>query len=303
QLKRKTSSAPVTENEEIINEVQCINSLMLENKDIALFDWKPCTKTFLDHSEQLLMVLMKLRLGLLHEDLAFRFKISKSTASCIFKEWIRRLAEFLEDFIDVPTKKVCRKRIPAQFMRENWSNVTALIDCSEIFIDRPFNLDSRAGTFSHYKNHNTVKFLLACSPSGRVTFVSHLFGGRTSDKQIIQLSGFLEKTKPGDVIFADRGFPVKDLVAERNATLVLPASTKGKQQLSSKELQSSRKMSRLRVHIERCIGRLKNYRILKTTWPISLLHSKSSENTCTGDDIVIVIAALCNVGKGCLIKE
>ncbi|GFT40816.1 hypothetical protein NPIL_344861, partial [Nephila pilipes] len=35
QLKRKTSSAPVTENEEIINEVQCINSLMLENKDIG----------------------------------------------------------------------------------------------------------------------------------------------------------------------------------------------------------------------------------------------------------------------------
>ncbi|GFU08934.1 uncharacterized protein NPIL_203441 [Nephila pilipes] len=218
------------------------------------------------------MVLVKLRLGLLREDLAFRFKISKSTANCIFKEWIRRLAEFLEDFIDIPTKK------------------------------KPFNLDSRAGTFSQYKHHNTVKFLLACSPLGKVTFVSHLFGGRTSDKQIIQLIGFLEKIKPGDVIFADRGFSVK-LVAERNATLVLPTSTKGKQQLSSKKIQSSRKMSRLRVHIERSIGRLKNYRILKTTRPISLLHSKSSENTCTGDDMVIVIAALFNVGKGCLIKE
>ncbi|GFX56303.1 hypothetical protein TNCV_2242361 [Trichonephila clavipes] len=59
----------------------------------------------------------------------------------------------------------------------------------------------------------------------KVSFVSKLYGGRTSDKQI-QLSGFLEQIRPGDVIFADRGFPVKDLVAERGASLVLPASTK-----------------------------------------------------------------------------
>ncbi|GFT28044.1 hypothetical protein TNCV_644351 [Trichonephila clavipes] len=71
--------------------------------------------------------------------------------------------------------------------------------------------------------------------TGKVSFVSKLFGGRTSDKQIIQLSGFLEQIRPGDVTFADRGFPVKDLVAEREASLVLPASTKGKKQLSSAE--------------------------------------------------------------------
>ncbi|GFT64752.1 hypothetical protein NPIL_177281, partial [Nephila pilipes] len=70
------------------------------------------------------------------------------------------------------------------------------------------------------------KFLLACTPSGKVTFVSHLFGGRTSDKQITHRSGFLEKIRPGDVIFTDRGFPVKDLVVKINATLVLSASTR-----------------------------------------------------------------------------
>ncbi|GFQ81004.1 hypothetical protein TNCT_240631 [Trichonephila clavata] len=58
---------------------------------------------------------------------------------------------------------------------------------------------------------------------------------------MIQLSGFLDQIQPGDVIFADRGFPVKDLVAERRASLVLPASTKGKKQLSSSEILSSRK--------------------------------------------------------------
>ncbi|GFY38818.1 THAP domain-containing protein 4 [Trichonephila inaurata madagascariensis] len=148
--------------------------------------------------------------------------------SSIFKEWIRRLAEVLEKLIRVPSKKQYRRRVPAQFLKENWSKVTALIDCSEIFIDRAFNLDARALTFSLYKSHNNVKFLLACTPSGKMSFVSKLYGGRTSDKQMIQLRVFLKQIRLGDVIFADRGFSVKDLVAERGASLILPASTKGK---------------------------------------------------------------------------
>ncbi|GFW63938.1 putative isl2eu-5 hm [Trichonephila clavipes] len=113
----------------------------------------------------------------------------------------------------------------------------------------------------------------------------------------------LEQIRPGDVIFADRGFPVKDLVAERGASLVLPASTKGKKQLSSAEVINSRKVSRLRVHIERCIGRLKTFRILKSLWPISLVNNKTSEETCIGDDVIFVVAALCNILKGRLIRQ
>ncbi|GFX60355.1 THAP domain-containing protein 4 [Trichonephila clavipes] len=271
--------------------------------NLVLSGWKPLTNTSLEYSEQLLLVFMKLRLGLLHEDLAFRLKISKSAASSIFKEWVRRLAEVLKKYIRVPSKQQYRRRVPAKFLKENWSRVTALIDCSEIFIDRAFNLDGRALTFSQYKSHNTVKFLIACTPLGKVPFVSKLYGGRTSDKQIIQLSGFLEQIRPGDVIFADRGFPVKDLVAERGASLVLPASTKGKKQLSSAEVINSRKVSRLRVHIERCIGRLKTFRILKSLWPISFVNNKTSEETCIGDDVIFVVAALCNILKGRLIGQ
>ncbi|GFW17860.1 THAP-type domain-containing protein [Trichonephila clavipes] len=112
-----------------------------------------------------------------------------------------------------------------------------------------------------------------------------------------------EQIRPGDVIFADRSFPVKDLVAEREASLVLPASTKGKKQLSSAEVISSRKVSRLRVHIERCIERLKTFRILKSLWPISFVNNKTSEETCIGDDVIFVVAALCNILKGRLIRQ
>ncbi|GFW90578.1 uncharacterized protein TNCV_566161 [Trichonephila clavipes] len=48
------------------------------------------------------------------------------------------------------------------------------------------------------------------------------------------LKRFLEQIQPRDVIFADRGFPVKDLNA-KGGSLVLPASIKDKKQLSNAE--------------------------------------------------------------------
>ncbi|GFY73320.1 hypothetical protein TNIN_103471 [Trichonephila inaurata madagascariensis] len=41
-------------------------------------------------------------------------------------------------------------------------------------------------------------------------------------------SGFSEQIRPSDVILADRGFPVKDLIAEINVSSVLPTSSKDK---------------------------------------------------------------------------
>lgn len=50
--------------------------------------------------------------------------------------------------------------------------VTVIIDCFEVFIDRPTNLLARAQTFSYYKHRNTVKILIGITPQGTVCFVS-----------------------------------------------------------------------------------------------------------------------------------
>ena len=81
---------------------------------------------------------------------------------------------------------------------------TVIIDCFEIFINRPTNLMARAQTFSNYKHHNTVKVLIGISPQGTISFVSEAWGGRTSEKFLTENFGFLRNLLPGDLVLADR---------------------------------------------------------------------------------------------------
>ena len=69
---------------------------------------------------------------------------------------------------------------------------------------------------------------------------------------------------------ADRGFTIKDLLKKLNIDLNIPPFLDGRTQLSSKEVQEGRKIASVRIHVERAIGRLKNYNILKGTIPITM---------------------------------
>lgn len=42
--------------------------------------------------------------------------------------------------------------------------------------------------------------------SGAIIFISNLWGGKTSDRNITMHSGFLDNVSPGHEIMADRGF-------------------------------------------------------------------------------------------------
>uniref|UniRef100_A0A8C9XBM5 THAP-type domain-containing protein n=1 Tax=Sander lucioperca TaxID=283035 RepID=A0A8C9XBM5_SANLU len=76
-------------------------------------------------------------------------------------------------------------------------------------------------------------------------------GGRASDKQITENCGFLQKLSSADLVLADRGFDIKESVALVGATLKIPAFTRGHSQLNAKDVEETRKLAHVRIHVER----------------------------------------------------
>lgn len=69
-------------------------------------------------------------------------------------------------------------------------------------------------TFSSYKHHNTAKALIGISPGGALTFVSELYAGRTSDKQLTKDCGILKLLESRDEVMADKGFDIDDCMPD-----------------------------------------------------------------------------------------
>ena len=66
---------------------------------------------------------------------------------------------------------------------------------------------------------NTFKALVGISPDGVITFVSPLYPGSISDKQLTRCCGIFE---PGDSVMTDRGFDIEDDLILRGVHLNIP---------------------------------------------------------------------------------
>ncbi|XP_076089911.1 uncharacterized protein LOC143061933 [Mytilus galloprovincialis] len=230
--------------------------------------------------DQFFVTLVKLKLDMPFEYIADQCGIPSSTLHDMFWRWIDLMSAKLDFLIHWPDRETMKCTLPSVF-KVKYPRLTCIIDCFEIFIDRPKKLNARAKCYSNYKKHSTVKVLIGCSPLGSITFLSEVWGCRVSDTEIVRSSGFISSIyhHPGDQILADRGFTLQDDFASVcSAELIIPAFTKGKSQLSAEEVETSRKMNSIRIHIERVIGLMKNrYKILQGTIPINMLKSTTDE--------------------------
>ena len=74
--------------------------------------------------------------------------------------------------------------------KKSYPKVRTIIDCTEVFLETPSSLEVQALLWSEYKHHCTLKFLVAITPNGAVSWVSPCYGGRTTDIYIVQDSDF-----------------------------------------------------------------------------------------------------------------
>ena len=133
----------------------------------------PCL--FTNKQNELLIVLMKLRLNLKMEDLASCFRIGLGSVSRIVQRWLDVMHIRLKFLIVWPERDILRHNLPSSF-KQHYPSCVCTIDCSEIFIDTPTSFKARAQTYSNYKKNNTIKFLIGITPNGiyySISFLSH----------------------------------------------------------------------------------------------------------------------------------
>ena len=258
------------------------------------------SSTKLSKFQSFILTLMKLRLSLSNYDLGFRFGVSECTVSRMFSKWIEAMDIRMSFLTTWPERECIRKTMPFCFRQSYGLKVTSVIDCFELFIEKPSDLLAKACTWSQYKHYNTAKYLISITPQGVINFISNGWGGRASDKYIVENSGYLRHLLPGDVILADRGFDIADSVALFGATLDIPAFTKGKDQLSAEEVESTRKLANVRIHVERIIGTVRQrFQILSATAVLPKeFASKKNNGTVLLDSTVRVCCALNNICEG-----
>ena len=169
------------------------------------------------------------------------------------------------------------------------------LHCLEVFINRPTNLLARAQTWLSYKHHNSVKVLIRITPQSTISYVSQAWGGQTSDKVLTENCGILNKLLRGGLVLADRGFAIAESVMFQQAQLAIPSFTKGKDQLDPVNVEKTKRIANVCIHVERVIGLLRwKYSILSGIWPIDFLISKpngSQEEATPMIDRIINISA------------
>jgi hypothetical protein len=97
------------------------------------------------------------------------------------------------------------------------------------------------------------------------------------------------------LVRADRGFDIQESVGLFCSTIKIPAFTKGKKQLSGIEVEQTRRIANVRIHVERVIGNIrKKFSILGATQPIDFVTVRNGDVT-TLDKIVTICCALVNI--------
>lgn len=237
----------------------------------------------LTHFEEFILTLVKIRRGFGNKHLSYLFDISESHVCRIFLAWVNLLSTCLSQLIIWPSRDIVKSNLPDSFA--NYPRTRSIIDCTEYYVQKPLRPSAQKATWSTYKNSNTFKQLVAITPCGTISFLSDVYSGSISDAAIVKESKFVDLVEENDDIMADRGFNIRHLLLPKKATLNIPAFTHGKV-LSSKALKRSRSIARVRIHVERAIGRMKTFKILSGIIPLKFRHVLFQ--------ITKIVAVLCN---------
>jgi hypothetical protein len=133
-------------------------------------------------------------------------------------------------------------------------------DGTERPIQRPKDPEEQDEYYSGKKKRHTLKNLLVINERGHIAFLSHTYEGKASEKGIAELAGY--SLPAGSCLYQDKGFQGFCLPG---ITIFQPKKNPRGGELTPPEQATNRRISSIRMRIERAIGGVKRDRIVKDT--------------------------------------
>lgn len=148
--------------------------------------------------------------------------------------------------------------------------------------------------YSSYKSNTALKGLIGIAPHGAITFVSSVYTGSISDKELTRCCGILNLLEANDSVMADKGFDVEDLLRSKQVSLNLPPFLQSQTQFLVQDVLQTKTIAKVRIHVDCAIKRIKEFHLFDSDISFSTLGSVNQ---------LYMVACLLTNFQGALIKD
>jgi hypothetical protein len=235
--------------------------------------------------DQLLMVLVWLRIYPSTATLGYLFGVSQPTASRNSRRVLQVLkAVSMDEFEwpDPPQKGQGRGLLELQ---QAYPDAFAIIDATEQPVERPQDREKEKQYFSGKRRRPTCKSSIVVNEHGVIRGITESSPGRTHDLTQIRQSGLLAHISTKVTVVADSAYQGLDKYMPTHSVDTIPRAQRN-HPLPPEEKARRRRLSAIRIVVERTIAHLKNFNLLD--------HRFRHDVEAVHTDAFAVIAAIVN---------
>ena len=167
------------------------------------------------------------------------------------------------------------KKILKIFVKTGHGLTDLVTDAIEFKLQHASNFELNSLMLSNYKNTQTGEALEGISPHGGGVLSSDIYPGSISDSKRTEECVAARFVESKHEIMNDHGFLIQELCAVRGITLNRPKQ-KENDQFAERVIATNFDIAATRIHVERFIGRVRNWGISNSIWQINRIDILSS---------------------------
>ncbi|XP_014885651.1 uncharacterized protein LOC106946064 isoform X2 [Poecilia latipinna] len=232
--------------------------------------------------DEFFLFLVFLSLGMKERDLAIRFNTHQSIVSLIIATWTHFLFTILGSQCIWLTQQQVQAYLPEEF--KDFPDTQVILDCTELKCQIPSSPLPQMDMNPSHRSLCTMRALVGIAPHGAVTFVSDLYRGSFSNRELFKCSGIAENLTEDMAVMVNKGFLIRDCCGCK----VYPLSFLSKH-------PGDQATARLKMHVEQVIGRVKQNKLFHGIVSLSQAYNINQ--------LFVVACLLSNYQNTALVKK